>query len=39
MISERLAHAMIAEVDRQLIVLRTVDIARVSWRDDGEIIL
>src|ERR1700751_2193446 len=37
--SEKLAHAQIAEVDRQLTVLRTADIAGVSWRDYGEVIL
>jgi sulfopropanediol 3-dehydrogenase len=37
--SERLAHATIAEVERQLTVLRTADIAGVSWRDYGEVIL
>ena len=37
--SEKLAHAAIAEVDRQLAVLRTADIAGVAWRDYGEVIL
>jgi sulfopropanediol 3-dehydrogenase len=37
--SERLAHAAIAEVDRQLTVLRTADVAGVAWRDYGEVIL
>jgi sulfopropanediol 3-dehydrogenase len=37
--SERLAHATIAEVDRQLTVLRTADIAGIAWRDYGEVIL
>ena len=37
--SEKLAHATIAEVDRQLTVLRTADIAGVAWRDYGEVIL
>jgi sulfopropanediol 3-dehydrogenase len=37
--SEELAHATIAEVDRQLTVLRTADIAGVAWRDYGEVIL
>src|ERR1700746_1380879 len=37
--SENLAHDTIAEVDRQLTVLRTADIAGVSWRDYGEVIL
>jgi sulfopropanediol 3-dehydrogenase len=37
--SEQLAHATVAEVDRQLGVLRTADIASVAWRDYGEVIL
>jgi sulfopropanediol 3-dehydrogenase len=37
--SEKLAHATVAEVDRQLTVLRTADIAGVAWRDYGEVIL
>ena len=37
--SEELAHATIAEIDRQLTVLRTADIAAVAWRDYGEVIL
>jgi sulfopropanediol 3-dehydrogenase len=37
--SEKLAHATIAEVDRQLTVLRTADIAGIAWRDYGEVIL
>jgi sulfopropanediol 3-dehydrogenase len=37
--SEKLAQATIVEVDRQLTVLRTADIAGVSWRDYGEVIL
>src|ERR1700724_1315067 len=37
--SEELARATIAEVDRQLTVLRTADIAGVAWRDYGEVIL
>ena len=37
--SEKLAHATIAEVDRQLGVLPTADVAGVAWRDYGEIIL
>jgi len=37
--SEELAHATIAEVDRQLTTLRTADIAGVAWRDYGEVIL
>jgi sulfopropanediol 3-dehydrogenase len=37
--SEKLAHATVAEVDRQLGVLPTADVASVSWRDYGEVIL
>jgi sulfopropanediol 3-dehydrogenase len=37
--SEKLAHDTVAEIDRQLKVLRTADIAGVAWRDYGEIIL
>jgi sulfopropanediol 3-dehydrogenase len=37
--SEQLAHATIAEVDRQLTGLRTAEIAGVAWRDYGEVIL
>jgi sulfopropanediol 3-dehydrogenase len=37
--SEKLAHATIAEIDRQLTVLRTADVAGVAWRDYGEVIL
>jgi len=37
--SEQLAHATIAEIDRQLTVLPTADIAGVAWRDYGEVIL
>jgi sulfopropanediol 3-dehydrogenase len=37
--SERLAHATIAEIDRQLTLLRTADIAGIAWRDYGEVIL
>ena len=36
--SEQLAHATIAEIDRQLTVLPTADIAGVAWRDYGEVI-
>src|SRR5262249_49586741 len=38
-ISENLAHATIAEIDRQLRVLPTADVAGVAWRDYGEVIL
>src|SRR6202790_656163 len=37
--SERLAHDLPAEIERQLQVLPTADIARVAWRDYGQIIL
>jgi sulfopropanediol 3-dehydrogenase len=37
--SEKLAHATVAEIDRQLTLLRTADIAGVAWRDYGEVIL
>src|ERR1700738_2823104 len=37
--SEKLAHATVAEVDRQLTLLRTADIAGVAWRDYGGVIL
>src|SRR3981081_1160690 len=37
--SERLARDTMAEVERQLDVLPTADIARVAWRDYGQIIL
>jgi sulfopropanediol 3-dehydrogenase len=37
--SKELAHATLAEVDRQLTVLPTADIAGVAWRDYGEVIL
>src|SRR5882762_1970502 len=37
--SEKLAHATIAEVERQLTILRTADVAGVAWRDYGEVIL
>ena len=37
--SEKLAHATLAEIERQLTILRTADIAGVAWRDYGEIIL
>src|ERR1700758_319762 len=37
--SENLAHATITEIERQLTVLRTTDIAEVAWRDYGEVIL
>ena len=37
--SEKLAHDTIAEVERQLDVLPTADVAGVAWRDYGEVIL
>jgi sulfopropanediol 3-dehydrogenase len=37
--SEKLAKATITEVDRLLTILPTAEIARVSWRDYGEVIV
>jgi sulfopropanediol 3-dehydrogenase len=37
--SEQLAHDTMAEVERQLTVLPTADIAGVSWRDYGQVIV
>src|SRR5437588_8619661 len=37
--SEKLAHDTVAEVERQLTVLPTADVAGVAWRDYGEVIL
>ncbi len=37
--SETLARAVPAEVERQLAILPTADVARISWRDWGQIIL
>ena len=37
--SEKLAHETMAEVDRQLTVLPTADIARAAWRDYGQVIV
>lgn len=37
--SAHIAHHIQAEIDRQLTVLPTADLAGVSWRDYGEIIL
>jgi sulfopropanediol 3-dehydrogenase len=37
--SEKLAHATVTEIDRQLTVLPTADVAGVAWRDYGEVIL
>ena len=36
---EKLGHDTIAEIERQLQVLPTADIARVSWRERGEVIV
>jgi sulfopropanediol 3-dehydrogenase len=37
--SEKLARATMAEVERLLDILPTAEIARVSWRDHGEVIV
>jgi sulfopropanediol 3-dehydrogenase len=37
--SERLAHATIAEVERQLKILPTGEIAGAAWRDHGQVIV
>lgn len=37
--SEKLAHETLREIDRQLTVLPTADVAGVAWRDNGMIIL
>ncbi|KKI92377.1 histidinol dehydrogenase [Bacillus sp. SA1-12] len=37
--SEKLAEETVAEIERQLEVLPTADVARVSWNDYGKIIL
>src|SRR5438874_3956784 len=37
--SEKLAHATVTEIDRQLTVLPTADVAGVAWHDYGEAIL
>jgi sulfopropanediol 3-dehydrogenase len=37
--SERIAHELPAEIERQLAVLPTADVAGVAWRDYGQIIL
>lgn len=37
--SEELAHATINEIERQLLTLPTADIARVSWKDYGQVIV
>lgn len=37
--SEKLARGTIAEVERQLSILPTAEIARISWADHGEVIV
>ena len=37
--SEELAHATIKEIEKQLLTLPTADIARVSWKDYGQVIV
>ena len=37
--SSRIAQGIQAEIDRQLAILPTVDIASVAWRDHGQVIL
>lgn len=37
--SEKLAFETLAEIEKQLLVLPTADIARVAWEDNGSIIL
>jgi sulfopropanediol 3-dehydrogenase len=37
--SEALAHATMTEVERQLTILPTAEIARVSWAEHGEVIV
>ncbi|MEH6936452.1 histidinol dehydrogenase [Bacillus sp. JJ664] len=37
--SERIAHETLAEIERQLKTLPTADVASVSWRDYGQILL
>lgn len=37
--SRAIAEALPAEIERQLTVLRTADVASIAWRDYGEIIL
>lgn len=37
--SQELAEATLAEIDRLLEILPTADIARVSWRDHGQVIV
>jgi sulfopropanediol 3-dehydrogenase len=37
--SEKLAHETLVEIEKQLLVLPTADIAGVAWRDNGSIIV
>jgi len=37
--SEKLAHDTIAEVERQLTILSTADVAGAAWKDHGEVIV
>jgi len=37
--SEKLAHETIAEVERQLTILSTADVAGAAWKDHGEVIV
>jgi sulfopropanediol 3-dehydrogenase len=37
--SKELAHATLKEIEKQLLTLSTADIARVSWKDYGQVIL
>ena len=37
--SERIAHETLEEIERQLKILPTADVASVSWRDYGQILL
>jgi sulfopropanediol 3-dehydrogenase len=37
--SEKLARSLPSEIERQLAILPTADVARVAWRDYGQIIL
>jgi sulfopropanediol 3-dehydrogenase len=37
--SEKLAYDTVKEVERQLTILPTADIASISWRDYGQVIL
>ncbi|MES2375519.1 MAG: histidinol dehydrogenase [Bacteroidota bacterium] len=37
--SEKLAHETLIEIEKQLLVLPTADIAGVAWRDNGSIIV